>query len=95
MNNELLVLIKKHIDKLIEQTKTRPQEALEFKINKQMQSFSFSPPINILEEGECSLGVSWFECTILFLLSLTKTTPFQSLYQVTGSLKLLKKLLKN
>ena len=41
MNNELLVLIKKHTDKLIEQTKTKPQGTLEFKKNKQMQTFSF------------------------------------------------------
>ena len=39
MNNELLLLFKKHTDTLIQQTKTRPQETLEFKINKQMQIF--------------------------------------------------------
>ena len=39
MNNELLLLIEKHTDTLIEQTKTRPQETLEFKMNKQMQNF--------------------------------------------------------
>ena len=39
MNNELLIFIKKHTDMLIQQTKTRPQETLEFKINKQKQIF--------------------------------------------------------
>ena len=39
MNNELLLLLKKHIDTIIEQTKTKPQETLEFKMNKQMQNF--------------------------------------------------------
>ena len=39
MNNELLLLIKKHTDTLIEQTKTKPQETLEFKMDKQMQIF--------------------------------------------------------
>ena len=63
MNNELLLLNKKHTDTLIEQTKTKPQEALEFKMNKQRQTFSFNPPINTLEEGKCLLGVSSFECT--------------------------------
>ena len=63
MINELLVLIKKHTDTLIEQTKTKPQETLEFKINKQMQTFSFNPPINLVEEGRWLLGVSSFECT--------------------------------
>ena len=63
MNNELLLLNKKHTDTLIEQTKTRPQEALEFKMNKQMQTYLLSPPINLLEHGKWLLAVSSFECT--------------------------------
>ena len=63
MNNELLLLIKKHTDTLIEQTKTKPQETLEFKMNKQMQTFSFKPPINLVEEGKWLLRMSLFECT--------------------------------
>ena len=47
MNNELLLLLKKHTDTLIEQTRTRPQQTLDFKMNKQVQSFSFNPPINL------------------------------------------------
>ena len=63
MNNELLLLYKKHTDTLIEQTKTKPQDTLEFKMNKQTQTFSFSPPINLVEEGKWLLAVSSFECT--------------------------------
>ena len=63
MNNELLLLIKKHTDTLIEQTKTKPQETLEFKMNNHMQTFSFNPPINLPEEGRWLIGVSSFECT--------------------------------
>ena len=63
MNNELLILIKKHTDTLIEQTKTKPQETLEFKMNKQRQTFSFNPPINLVEEDKWLLAVSSFECT--------------------------------
>ena len=63
MKNELLLLIKKHTDTLIEQTKTKPQETLEFKMNQQMQTFSFNPPINLVEEGKWLLAVSSFECT--------------------------------
>ena len=62
MNNELLLLMRKHTDILIEQRRTRPQGTLEFKMNKQMQTFSFSPPINLIEEGNCLLAVSSFEC---------------------------------
>ena len=63
MNHELLPLNKKHTDTLIEQTKTRPQGTLEFKMNKQMQTFSFNPPINLFEEDKWLLAVSSFECT--------------------------------
>ena len=38
MNMELLLLIKKHTGKLIEK-KTKPQETLQFKMNKQKQTF--------------------------------------------------------
>ena len=63
MNNELLLLIKKHKDILTEQTETKPQQTLEFKMDKQIQSFSFNPPINLVEEGKMLLGVSSVECT--------------------------------
>ena len=63
MNIELLLLIKKHTDTLIEQTKTKPQGTLEFKMNKQTQTFSFNPPINLIEEDKWLLGVSSLECT--------------------------------
>ena len=63
MNNELLLLIKKHTDTLIQQTKTKPQETLEFKMNKQSQTFSFNPPINLIEEGKWLNAVSSFKCT--------------------------------
>ena len=63
MNNELLLLIKKHPDTLIEQTRTRPQETLEYKMKKQMQTFPFNPPINLSEEGKWLLGATSFEAT--------------------------------
>ena len=63
MNNELLLLIKKHTDSLLESTRTRPQETFEFKMNKQMQTFSFNPPIDLFEEDNWVLAVSSFECT--------------------------------
>ena len=63
MNVELLLLKEKHTNKLVEQTKTKPQETIEFKMNKQMQNFSLNTPINLVEEGEWLLAVSSFECT--------------------------------
>ena len=39
MNNELLLLIKNHTDTLIEHTKTKHQERLNIKLNRQMETF--------------------------------------------------------
>ena len=50
-------------DTLIEQTKTKSQETLEFKMNKQMENFLFNPPINLVEEGKWLVGVTSFDCT--------------------------------
>ena len=63
MNNERLLLIKEHTDTLVEQTKTRLQKTLEFKMDKQMQTFPCSPSRNLVEEGKWLLGVSSFEST--------------------------------
>ena len=63
MNDELLPLIKRHTDPLIEQTKTRPQETLEFKMNQQMQTLSFNSPIILSEEEKWLLTVTSFEAT--------------------------------
>ena len=63
MNNELLLLIKKLTDTLIEQTKTKPQETLEFKMIRSKQIIAFNPPVNLLEEGKWLLGLSSLDCT--------------------------------
>ena len=57
----MLLLNKKHTDTLNEQTKTKPQETLEFVMNKQTQSYSFNPPINLSEEGKWLLAVRSLE----------------------------------
>ena len=61
MNIELLFLTRKHTDKLFEQTKTNPQETLKFKMNRQMVTFSFNPPLNLVEEGIWLLTRTSFE----------------------------------
>ena len=63
MKNELLLLLKKHTDTLIEQTKTKPQDKLEFKFNKQMETFSLNPPVNLVEEEKCLLAIITFGAT--------------------------------
>ena len=76
MNNELLLLIKKHTDTLIEQTKTKAQETIDFKMNKQMQTFSFNPPINLVEEGKWLMAVSLFDCTNSVLIKTNENNSF-------------------
>ena len=80
---------------LIQQTKTKPQETLDFVMDKQMQSYSFSPAINLFEEGKWLLGVTSFECTISVFTIIDEKIAFQLLHQVIGVLILLKKLLRN
>ena len=63
MNNDLLVSIKKHTHALTEQTKTNPQETLEFKMNKQMETFSINRPIILNENSKWLLAKTSFEAT--------------------------------
>ena len=63
MKIEVLVLIKIQTDTLVEQTKSRPQETLKFKLNMQMETFSFNPPLNLSKEGKWLLAVTCFEAT--------------------------------
>ena len=59
----MLLLLKKHTDTLIEETKIKPQETLEFIMHKQMQTFSFNPTIKLVEEDKWLLAVSSFDCS--------------------------------
>ena len=52
MNNGLLLLTKKNTGTLIEQAKPKFQETFEFELIKQMETSSFSSPINLFEEGK-------------------------------------------
>ena len=46
---------------MIEQTRTKPQETLEIKMIKQIETFSSSPPKSLVAEGKWLLGVTLFE----------------------------------
>ena len=47
----------------MEQTKTKPQGTVEFKMKKQMQTFSFNPRIKFAEQDKWLLTVTSFETT--------------------------------
>ena len=68
MNEQVFLLIKKSTDTLVQQRKTQPQETLEFKMNTQMETFSFDPRNNLVEGGKWLLAVTSFEAIISFLL---------------------------
>ena len=78
----MLLLIKKHTITLIEQTKTKPQETLKFKMNKQMQTFLFNPPINLVREGKWLLRVTSLECTNSVFNINNENNPFSII--ITG-----------
>ena len=59
----MLLLNKEHTDTPIEQTKIKAQEIFEFKLNKQMETFFFSSPFNLAEEGKWLIAVISFEAT--------------------------------
>ena len=63
MNNEKILLIKRPTDTLLEQTKSKPHRTLEFKMNKQIQTFSFIPLKNLYEEDEWLKAETSFETT--------------------------------
>ena len=54
-------MIKRYTGTLIEQMKTKSQETLEYKLNKQMDTLAFSHPINFSEERRWLLAVTSFE----------------------------------
>ena len=63
LNNDTLLLIKKHRDTFIEQRVTQIPETLEKKLTKRNDFFSFSRPKNFYEEGKWFLAVAIFETT--------------------------------
>ena len=93
MNTDLLHSIKNHTGTLIQQAKTKQQKTIEFKMNKQMQTLSFNPAVILVEESKWLLALIFLKQRTLFLIYLTKTIRFESLYQVIEEPNMLKKLL--
>ena len=56
---DLVLSITKNCEKLTEQTHTKPQETLEFKMIQSKQTFHFKPPIGI--EGSWTIGLTDLE----------------------------------
>ena len=48
---DLLLCITKNFDTLLEQTHTKPQESLEFKMTKRREIFRFNPQLELKENG--------------------------------------------
>ena len=59
----LLISFTKKCQTHFAQTKTKPQETLEFTKGKQKQTFSIIPPKKLSEQDKCLLSVSSFEAT--------------------------------
>ena len=79
MNNEVLLFLKKHTDTLTEQTKTKPKETLQFKINKQNETFSFNRSKNRSKESKWLLAVTSFEATNSVFNTTDKKNSFSTI----------------
>ena len=56
---DLLLSITKNCETLIQQTHTKPQETLEFKMIKPRETFHFTPPFQI--KGDWMIGLTSLE----------------------------------
>ena len=64
-------------------------------MNKQIEIFSFSPAINLAEEGKWLLAVTSFEAKNSIFNINNEKTSFQSLHLVIGFLEEIQKQLLN
>ena len=68
-------------------------------MNKQLQTFSFNPPINLVEEGKWLLAVSSFECTKSVFNITNENSSFSinipGHYQTGFAEKMISDLIKN
>ena len=84
---------------MIEQTKTKPQKTLEYKMNKLLETFSLNPQIKLAEESAwLLLAVSCFEATN-FLFNITNENNSFSIsiagfWVFEGSEEIVDKLIK-
>ena len=63
MNDELSSWFNKHTYIPFDQEKTEPGVKIEIILNEQVQTFSFTPPINLSEERKLLKIVTGFEAT--------------------------------
>ena len=76
MNNEKLLLIKNETHTIIEHTALKPQGRLDFKKNIQMETLSFSPRINLADDGELVLAMTVFETANSVFKTINKNNSF-------------------
>ena len=62
----------------------KPEKTLEYKVQKSMESFSFNPPLNLIEEGEWLSPVTCFKATNSLFNITDEKISFQLLHQVIG-----------
>ena len=77
LDNKILFLNLEHTDTSIEETKTKPLQKFEFEVNKRIESFSYSPSINPVEERIWMKAVTSFETTNSFSSITDENNSFQ------------------
>ena len=76
----LLLSIAKSNQEIVENTHSKPQETLEFKMNKQKESFSFDIPLDLPEQ---------------WMMGVTSLEVYNTVYNITEKNNKLKILLKD
>ena len=79
-NESLLLSIAKSNQEIVENTHSKPQESLEFKINKQKESFSFDVPLELPEQ---------------WMMGVTSLEVYNTVYNITEKNNKLQILLKD
>ena len=72
---DLLLSITKNCETLIEQTHTKPQETLEFKMIKPRETFHFKPPIQV--KGDWMIGLTDLEVYNSIFIITEENNKFQ------------------
>ena len=98
IRNKKIILTKNIQIHLLNKQKRKPQETLEFILLNQKEAFSFSPSINLSEEGKWLVAVTSFETTKSFSITTAENSSFltsaRSYWTLEGGEELINELKK-
>ena len=81
-DQRVITLEQKNTDTIIQQTKTKAEKTIEFKLKKINGNFSKNLPTNLSEVGKWLLALTSLKQSFLFLIYLKKTILFRFQHEV-------------